>query len=328
MKDEKKMKIVELDGYAANPGDLSYDGFKELGEFVVYPRTAAEDVVERAKDADAILINKVNIDGKVMDALPKLKYIGILATGYNVVDIDAATERGIVVCNIPAYSTYSVAQMTFSLMLAITNRVEYYAQKNRNGRWSYNQDFCYWDMPLHELEGKTMGIVGLGNIGMQVATIARAFGMDVFALTSKNSVDLPMGIQKTTLDGLLSISDVLSLHCPLTDSTRHIINEQSLAKMKSGSILINTGRGPLVDEAAVAKALHEGKLAGYGADVLSQEPPSEDNPLLKEPNAYITPHIAWATIEARTRLFDVAIENIKAFMAGTPQNVVNKKVLG
>lgn len=328
MKDEKKMKIVELDGYAANPGDLSYDGFKELGEFVVYPRTAAEDVVERAKDADAILINKVNIDGKVMDALPKLKYIGILATGYNVVDIDAATEHGIVVCNIPAYSTYSVAQMTFSLMLAITNRVEYYAQKNRNGRWSYNQDFCYWDMPLHELEGKTMGIVGLGNIGMQVATIARAFGMDVFALTSKNSVDLPMGIQKTTLDGLLSISDVLSLHCPLTDSTRHIINEESLAKMKSGSILINTGRGPLVDEAAVAKALHEGKLAGYGADVLSQEPPSEDNPLLKEPNAYITPHIAWATIEARTRLFDVAIENIKAFMAGNPQNVVNKKVLG
>ena len=327
MKDEKKMKIVELDGYAANPGDLSYDGFRELGEFVVYPRTAPSEVVERAKDADAILINKVNIDGEVMDALPKLKYIGILATGYNVVDIDAATERGIVVCNIPAYSTYSVAQMTFSLLLAVTNRVEYYARQNREGRWAANPDFCYWDSPLHELEGKTMGIVGLGNIGMQVATIAHAFGMDVFAYTSKNSVDLPVGIQKTTLDGLLSISDVLSLHCPLTDTSRNIINEHSLAKMKPGAILINTGRGPLVDEAAVANALHTGKLAGYGADVLCQEPPSADNPLLKEPNAYITPHIAWATIEARTRLFEVAEKNLKAFIDRNPQNVVNSKVL-
>ena len=323
----KKMKIVELDGYAANPGDLSYEAFEQLGDFVVYPRTKDEDVVERAKDADAILINKVNIDGDVMDALPKLKYIGILATGYNVVDIDAATKRGIIVTNIPAYSTYSVAQMTFSLLLAMTNRVEYYAQKNRNGRWAYNQDFCYWDSPMHELEGKTMGIVGLGNIGMQVATIAHAFGMDVFAYTSKNSVDLPLGIQKTTLEGLFSVSDVLSLHCPLTDATRNIINKENIAKMKTGAILINTGRGPLVDEEAVAEALHEGKLAGYGADVMCQEPPLEDNPLMKEPNAYITPHIAWATVEARTRLFEIAAENIRSFIAGNPQNVVNKEVL-
>ena len=270
----KKIKIIELDGYAANPGDLSYEVFEQLGEFVVYPRTKDEDVVERAKDADAILINKVNIDGDVMDALPKLKYIGILATGYNVVDIDAATKRGIIVTNIPAYSTYSVAQMTFSLLLAMTNRVEYYAQNNR-----------------------------------------------------KNSVDLPLGIQKTTLEGLFSVSDVLSLHCPLTDATRNIINKENIAKMKTGAILINTGRGPLVDEEAVAEALHEGKLAGYGADVMCQEPPLEDNPLMKEPNAYITPHIAWATVEARTRLFEIAAENIRSFIAGNPQNVVNKEVL-
>lgn len=321
------MKIVELDGYAANPGDLSYEVFEQLGEFVVYPRTEDDEIVERAKDADIVLINKVNMTADVMDALPKLKYIGILATGYNVVDIEAAGRRGIVVSNIPSYSTFSVAQMTFALILNITNRVDYYAAQNRNGRWSKNPDFCYWDSPMHELAGKTMGIVGLGNIGMHVAAIARDFGMDVFAYTSKNSADLPTGIQKTTLDGLFAVSDVLSLHCPLTDTSRHIINGKSLAKMRKGAILINTGRGPLVDEEAVAKALHDGHLGAYGADVMSVEPPSADNPLFAEPNAFLTPHIAWATVEARTRLFEIAAENIRAFIGGNPQNVVNKDFL-
>lgn len=321
------MKIVELDGYAANPGDLSYEAFEQLGEFVVYPRTEDDEIVERAKDADIVLINKVNMTAEVMDALPKLKYIGILATGFNVVDIEAAGKRGIIVSNIPSYSTFSVAQMTFALILNITNRVDYYATQNRQGRWSKNPDFCYWDAPMHELAGKTMGIVGLGNIGMHVAAIARDFGMDVFAYTSKNSADLPAGIQKTTLDGLFSVSDVLSLHCPLTESSRHIINEKNLAKMRKGAILINTGRGPLVDEVAVAKALHEGQLGAYAADVMSVEPPSADNPLFTEPNAYLTPHIAWATVEARTRLFDIAVENIRAFINGNPQNVVNKNFL-
>ena len=256
------MKIVELDGYAANPGDLSYQAFEELGEFTVYPRTSPDEVVERAKDADIILVNKVRIDEKVISSLPKLKYIGVMATGYNVIDLEAASRHGVVVTNIPSYSTFSVAQMTFALILSITNRVEHYAEKNRNGRWSYNQDFCYWDLPLHELAGKTLGIVGLGNIGMHVAAIAKDFGMDVFAYTSKNSADLPAGIQKTTLDGLFAVSDVLTLHCPLTDKTRNMINADTLAKMRNGAILINTGRGPLVDEHAVAKALHEGKLAG------------------------------------------------------------------
>lgn len=321
------MKIVELDGYAANPGDLSYEAFEQLGEFVVYPRTEDDEIVERAKDADIVLINKVNMTADVMDALPKLKYIGILATGYNVVDIEAAGRRGIVVSNIPSYSTFSVAQMTFALILNITNRVDYYAAQNRNGRWSKNPDFCYWDSPMHELAGKTMGIVGLGNIGMHVAAIARDFGMDVFAYTSKNSADLPTGIQKTTLDGLFAVSDVLSLHCPLTDTSRHIINGKSLAKMRKGAILINTGRGPLVDEEAVAKALHDGHLGAYGTDVMSVEPPSADNPLFAEPNAFLTPHIAWATVEARTRLFEIAAENIRAFIDGNPQNVVNKDFL-
>lgn len=321
------MKIVELDGYAANPGDLSYEAFEQLGEFVVYPRTEDDEIVERAKDADIVLINKVNMTADVMDALPKLKYIGILATGYNVVDIEAAGRRGIVVSNIPSYSTFSVAQMTFALILNITNRVDYYAAQNRNGRWSKKPDFCYWDSPMHELAGKTMGIVGLGNIGMHVAAIARDFGMDVFAYTSKNSADLPTGIQKTTLDGLFAVSDVLSLHCPLTETSRHIINGKSLAKMRKGAILINTGRGPLVDEEAVAKALHDGHLGAYGADVMSVEPPSADNPLFAEPNAFLTPHIAWATVEARTRLFEIAAENIRAFIDGNPQNVVNKDFL-
>ena len=226
------MNIVVLDGYGANPGDLSWDGLREFGELTVYPRTSREETISRAKDAEIVFTNKVVLDAEILAALPRLKYVGVLATGYNVVDVEAAHQRGVIVTNIPAYSTDSVAQTTFALLFTITNRVEHYAQQNRNGRWSENPDFCYWDTPLNEVAGKTIGIVGLGNIGMRVATIARQFGMDVFALTSKNSADLPEGIQKTTLEGLLAVSDILTLHCPLTDSTREMINKETLAKMK------------------------------------------------------------------------------------------------
>ncbi len=316
------MKIVELDGYAANPGDLSWDGLKELGDFVLYDRTNSEDVVERAKDADAILINKIKITDEILAQLPKLKYIGELATGYNNIDIKAASKRGITVCNIPAYSTDSVAQMTFAHILNITNQVAHYADESRSGHWSKNPDFCYWDTPLPELSAKTLGIVGLGNIGMKVAKIALDFGMDVFAYTSKNSADLPAGIQKTTIEGLLGASDILTLHCPLTDDTRELINKKTIAMMRQGAIIINTGRGQLVNEQDVADALESGLLLGYGADVLTEEPPRADNPLLKQPHAYITPHIAWATKEARQRLLNICVENIKAFQAGEPINVV------
>lgn len=317
------MKIVVLDGYAANPNDLSWEEMQALGQLVVFDRTAPDQVLERSADADALLTNKVVLSAETLAQLPKLKYIGVLATGYNVVDTVAARRQGIVVTNIPAYSTDSVAQLTFAHILNITNSVAHYAVQNRQGRWSASPDFVYWDTPLIELSGKTLGIVGLGNIGMKVATIARTFGMDVFAYTSKNSTDLPIGIQKTTLDGLLAVSDVLSLHCPLNEQTHHLINAQTLKKMKRGAILINTGRGPLVDEQAVADALNDGQLLAYGADVMTQEPPTADNPLLKCQNAYLTPHIAWATYEARKRLMLIATSNLQAFIEGKPVNVVN-----
>lgn len=317
------MKIVVLDGYGVNPGDLSWETLEALGDVEVYPRTAPEDVIDRCFNAEIILTNKVVINKQILVSLPRLKYIGVLATGYNVVDVDTASDLDIIVTNIPAYSTDSVVQMTFAHILTMTNRVEHYTQQNRNGRWSYNPDFVYWDTPLVELAGKTMGIVGLGNIGMKVAQLARCFGMEVYAFTSKASSLLPEGIQKTTFEGLLSVSDILSLHCPLNRSTREMINASSLAKMKEGALLINTGRGPLVNEADVAEALRSGHLGGYGADVMCQEPPAEDNPLFSAPNAYITPHIAWATFEARKRLIAIAVGNVKAFIDGNPVNVVN-----
>ena len=317
------MKIVVLDGYGVNPGDLSWDALESLGDVEVYPRTAPEDVIDRCFNAEIILTNKVVINKQILVSLPRLKYIGVLATGYNVVDVDTASDLDIVVTNIPAYSTDSVVQMTFAHILTMTNRVEHYTQQNRNGRWSYNPDFVYWDTPLIELAGKTMGIVGLGNIGMKVAQLARCFGMEVYAFTSKASSLLPEGIQKTTFEGLLAVSDILTLHCPLNRSTCEIINAASIAKMKQGALLINTGRGPLVNEADVAEALRSGHLGGYGADVMCQEPPAEDNPLFSAPNAYITPHIAWATFEARKRLIAIAVGNVKAFIDGNPVNVVN-----
>ena len=317
------MKIVVLDSYGMNPGDLSWDALKELGEVTIYDRTSEEEVYQRCSDADIVLTNKVVFDADTIWKLPNLKYIGVLATGYNIVDTVAACDNDIVVTNVPAYSTDSVAQLTFAHILSIANRVEHYAIENRNGRWSNNPDFVYWDTPLIELTGKTLGIVGLGLIGMKVAQMALCFGMDVFAVTSKHRKDLPEGIQKTTLDGLLATSDILSLHCPLKRETREMINATTLAKMKHGAILINTGRGPLVNENDVAEALKSGQLGAYGTDVMCQEPPSADNPLFSAPNFYSTPHIAWATFEARQRLMKTVVDNVKAFIEGKPVNVVN-----
>ena len=276
----------------------------------------------RAANADIVLTNKVIINREVIVQLPHLRYIGVLATGYNVVDIEAAHERGIIVTNVPAYSTESVAQMVFAHLLTVTNRTEHYAILNRNGRWSTNPDFCYWDTEMTELAGKTFGIVGLGNIGSRVAQIALAFGMKVKALTSKNADALPTGIEKASLEDLLATSDVVSLHCPLTEKTRQMINGETLRLMKSTAILINTGRGPLVDDQAIAEALEEKRLTAFCADVLTEEPPKADHPLLKQPNAFITPHIAWATKEARGRLIQVATDNVRSFLSGQAINMV------
>ena len=317
------MNIVILDAYTANPGDLSWGSLKELGEVTVYERTRREEIAGRAADADIVLTNKVVMDREMMALLPRLKYIGVLATGYNVVDIEAARERDIIVTNVPAYSTESVAQTVFAHLLTVTNRTEHYAQQNRLGRWAENRDFCYWDTELTELAGKTMGIVGLGHIGRRVAEIALAFGMQVRAMTSKKAEELPAGIQKAELQSLLASADVVSLHCPLTEGTRHLIHRETLRLMKPSAILINTGRGPLVDDEALAEALNEGRLRAYCADVVTEEPPKADHPLLHAPNAFITPHIAWATVEARKRLLQTAIGNVEAFVNGHPVNVVS-----
>lgn len=317
------MKITVLDGYGLNPGDLSWDGMKALGELTVYDRTPAHLTAERGKDSEVLITNKTVIDEDIISRLPKLKYIGVLATGYNVVDVKAAHLHGITVTNIPAYSTMSVVQMVFALILAITNRVEHYTRLNHDGRWSSNPDFCYWDTPLTEIAGKTIGIIGLGNIGKRVADVALAFGMKAVAFTSKDQSEIREGIVKSSLNRLLRESDIVTLHCPLTETTKHIINKDTLSLMKEGAILINTGRGPLIDEYAVADALKNGRLGAFGADVLSTEPPAADNPLLTAPNAFITPHIAWATREARERLMQIATDNLAAFLTGKPANTVD-----
>lgn len=316
------MNIVVLDGLAANPGDLSWKPLEELGQCTIYDRTAPDQVLARAEGAEAILTNKTVITAQHMQALPCLKYIGVLATGYNVVDIEAARNRGIIVTNIPAYSTASVAQMVFAHLLNITQHVAHYADDNRHGRWSASKDFCYWDTPLVELAGKRIGIVGLGNTGMATARIALAFGMEVVAFTSKQPDQLPQGIRPCTMDELFATSDVVSLHCPLTDATHHLVNDTRLSTMKPTAILINTGRGPLVNEQDLANALKQGTIRAAGLDVLAQEPPQADNPLLALDNCFITPHIAWATAEARTRLLDIAIDNLRHYLAGTPVNNV------
>lgn len=316
------MKITVLDGYAANPGDLSWEGLKELGDVTIYDRTAPSKLMERAKDADALLTNKVVLDADTMKALPKLKYIGVLATGYNVVDVKTANELGIVVTNIPAYSTDSVAQMVFAHILNITQRVGHYAEENSKGRWTSNPDFCYWDTPLTELAGKTIGIIGLGHTGSATARIALAFGMKVMAFTSKDASALSEGIEKASLDEIFSNADIVSLHCPLTDTTKELVNAERLKQMKPSAILINTGRGPLVNEQDLADALNAGTIYAAGVDVLSSEPPKADNPLLTAKNCFITPHIAWATKEARICLMDIAVNNVRSFLAGSPVNQV------
>lgn len=314
------MKIVVLDGYGLNPGDLSWKGMEALGELVVYDRTSPSEVMERSANAEVLITNKTVITAEHMAALPQLKYIGVLATGYNVVDIDEARHRGIVVTNIPAYSTASVAQMVFAHVLNITQRVGYYANENAKGRWTNSIDFCYWDTNLIELEGKKMGIVGLGNIGQATARIAQAFGMEILVFTSKEQSALPEGMKKVTLDELFAQSDVVSLHCPLTPDTKEMVNAARLRTMKPSAILINTGRGPLVNEQDLADALNEGCIAAAGLDVLSVEPSVFGNPLFNARNCFITPHIAWATKEARTRLMDIAVNNLKSYQEG---NVIN-----
>lgn len=316
------MRIVVLDGYGLNPGDLSWDAMKELGDLTVYDRTSPCELLQRAAEADVLITNKTVITKDDLQKLPAVKYIGVLATGYNIVDIEAAKEKGIVVTNIPAYSTKSVAQMVFAHILNITQRVGHYAHANKNGRWDQNPDFCYWDTNLIELDGKSIGIIGLGNTGYATSQIALSFGMKVYAYTSKHQFQLPVGIHKLELDELFKTCDIISLHCPLTPSTKEIVNKERLALMKPTAIIINTGRGPLVNEHDLADALNEGKIAAAGVDVLSTEPPKADNPLLKAKNCFITPHIAWATKEARVRLMDIAVNNLKSFKQGKVINNV------
>ncbi|MCH5233993.1 MAG: D-2-hydroxyacid dehydrogenase [Muribaculaceae bacterium] len=316
------MKITVLDGHGLNPGDLSWEDLGKLGELTVYDRTSTSELMDRAKDSEILITNKTVLDADTIASLPKLKYIGVLATGYNVVDIEEAHKRGIVVTNIPSYSTMSVAQRVFALLLAVTDRTEHYALENRKGAWNRSKDFCWWDTPLTELAGKKFGIVGMGNIGKAVSRIALAFDMEVLAYSSKDASELPSGVVKVSLNELYHDCDIISLHCPLTPSTKELINNETIDKMKDGVILINTGRGPLVNEKDVAEALEKGKIGAFCADVLSSEPPSADNPLLTAPNTYITPHIAWATKEARVRLMNIAVANVEAFLDGAPQNVV------
>ena len=316
------MKIVVLDGYTANPGDLSWDGLKEFGELQVYDRTSPEEMLTRAEGTEVLLTNKVIIDAKAMAALPDLRYIGVLATGYNVVDIEEAHRRGIVVTNIPAYSTMSVAQMVMAHLLNITNQVALHAEAVRQGEWQMSPDFSFTKSQIIELDGLTFGIVGLGNTGTATARMAQTMGMKIMAVSSKSEEMLrPLGIRKAKdYEQLFSEADVVSLHCPLTDETRHLVNRERLALMKPTAILINTGRGPLLDEQAVADALTERKLYAVGIDVLTEEPPRGGSPLISAPRCHITPHVAWASAAARRRLIDIATDNVAAFLRGKAKN--------
>lgn len=314
------MKIVVLDGYGTNPGDLSWEGLKSLGECTIYDRTAPEEVLERSRGAEIILTNKTVITVEHMNALPELKYIGVLATGYNVIDVDIARKKGIVVTNIPAYSTQSVAQMVFAHILNITQRVEHYTNEVREGKWTHNKDFCFWDTPLIELSGKKIGIIGMGHTGQATAQIATAFGMEIYGYTSKSPDQFPFKVEKKSLEEIFKECDIVSLHCPLTEQTKYLVNAEHLSLMKETAIIINTGRGPLVNEQDLADALNMGKIYAAGVDVLSTEPPKENNPLLSAKNCFITPHIAWATKEARERLMDIALKNVEGFING---NVIN-----
>ena len=323
------MNISIVDGYTLNPGDLSWEELQMLGTVKIYDRSSPEELIERSLNAQAILTNKAPLSKETLDQLPNLQYIGVTATGYNIVDTEAATVRGIAVTNVPAYGSASVAQMTFAHILNFTQRVDHYADAVDEERWTESRDFCFWDFPLIELQDKHLGIIGYGSIGKAVAKIARAFGMKILAY----SPSLELGstaepdTQAVSVEDLLRNSDFVSLHCPLTPDNQHIINSTTLGLMKSTAFLINTSRGPLIDEVALCAALQDEKIAGAGLDVLSSEPPSSDNPLLNTKNCFITPHIAWATTDARARLLAIVIDNLKAFIAGNPKNIVNPEYI-
>ena len=318
----KHSTIVLLDAYCLNPGDLSWERLEQLGDCIFYDRTSSSQVVERIRDADIVLTNKVALAREAMAACPGLKYIGVTATGYNIVDVQAARELGILVTNVPSYGTASVAQTVFAHLLNLTQRVADHGRAVREGRWASSPDWCFWDYPLLELEGMTMGIVGFGRIGRATARLARAFGMQVLA-HNRSAVEDAGGVRVADLETLFRESDVVSLHCPLTEDTQRLVNRERLALMKPTAFLINTSRGALVDEAALAEALNHGRLAGAGLDVLDAEPPSERNPLYSAKNCYITPHIAWATRSSRQRLLDMAIDNVTAYLGNDPKNSVN-----
>ena len=319
------MKIVILDGYTLNPGDLSWEGLKNLGDLTIHDRTAAADVVSRSKDAEIVFTNKTPVNAAALEQLPKLKYIGVLATGYNIVDVDAAKKLGIIVANVPGYGTSSVVQMTFALLLELTLHVQRHSDSVRDGKWSRSADFCFWDFPLVELAGKTIGIIGMGHIGGKVADVATAFDMKVVG-NSRTRTDQShrKNFRWAEIPDLLVTSDVVSIHCPLFPETRGLINKENLALMKKTAFLLNTSRGPIVVDEDLADALNSDLIAGAGIDVLSTEPPPAGNPLFTAKNCIITPHISWATKEARARLMDIAVANLKAFLADKPVNIVNK----
>ncbi|HWQ76022.1 MAG TPA: D-2-hydroxyacid dehydrogenase [Syntrophomonas sp.] len=312
------MKIIVLDGYTANPGDLSWNQLEELGELTVYDRTAPNLIADRIGDAEAVFTNKTPLSAEVFAACPSIRYVGVLATGYNIVDVEAARERGIVVSNVPAYSTDSVVQLVFAFLLEICHHTGAHSDAVHAGAWGRSPDFCFWNYPLMELAGKTMGIIGYGGIGKAVGQVAEAFGMEVIASVSRNHEE-----GRVPLDTLLERSDVITLHCPLTPQTEGLICRDTIAKMKDGAILINTSRGPVVNEKDLADALISGKIYAAGIDVVSEEPIRNDNPLLTAPNCFITPHIGWAPLESRRRLLAITADNFKAFLRGKPVNVVN-----
>ena len=317
------MKIVNLDGYALNPGDLSWDAIRQFGELTVYDRTPDDKIIERIGDAEIVLLNKTPITAATLSACPSVKLICVLATGYNVVDCDAAKARGIPVCNVPAYGTAAVAQFTFALLLELCHAVGHHSIAVHSGRWCESKDFCFWDTPQMELAGKTMGIIGFGKIGRAVGSLAKAFGMNVLAYNRSSCTEGEAIGEYVDLDTLLADSDVISLHCPLTPETQNLINAENLAKMKDGALLLNTARGPAINEQAVADALRSGKLRGAAVDVISREPMDNTNPLLGAPNCIITPHMAWAPVESRQRIIDCTVRSIEAFLAASPINAVN-----
>lgn len=319
------MKIVILDGYTENPGDLSWGGFEALGDVVLYDRTKGDEaeVLRRIGDAEIVITNKTQLTASIIEKMPRVRYIGVLATGYNVVDIAAAKEKGIPVTNIPTYGTTAVAQFAIAMLLELCHRIGHHDAAVHAGRWSESEDFCFWDFPLVELAGKTIGFIGFGRIGQATAMIAAALGMHVIATDAYESDAGRALASYVPLDALLAKADVISLHCPLTEETTGIINRDTIKKMKDGSMILNTARGPLIDEEALRDALNGGKLAGAALDVVSVEPIRADNPLLSAKNCVITPHIAWASKESRGRLMDIAVDNLRAFLGGEPQNVVN-----